>query len=154
LRKAYQSFAKTTDRPTLVILRSHIAWGSPNKIDTHEAHGAPLGEDEIRLTKEAYGWPADEKFLVPDDVRTHFQQGIGARGKQAFDAWQKSFAEYASKHPDLAQQWQQMERGELPEGWDADIPEFPADDKGVASRTSSGKVLNTIAARVPWLIGG
>jgi transketolase len=154
LRKAYATFAKTNDRPTLVILRSHIAWGSPNKVDTHEAHGAPLGEDEIRLTKEAYGWPADEKFLVPDDVVEHFREGIGARGQQAFDAWQKSFAEYAKKHPELARQWQQMERGELPEGWDADIPVFPADAKGVASRTSGGKVLNSIAARVPWLIGG
>jgi transketolase len=154
LRKGYQAFAKTSDRPTMIILRSHIAWGSPNKVDTHEAHGAPLGEEEIRLTKEAYGWPADEKFLVPDEVRTHFQQGIGTRGKQAFDAWQKQFADYAKKHPELAREWQQMDRGQLPEGWDADIPVFPADAKGMASRISGGKVLNAIAARVPWLIGG
>jgi transketolase len=154
LREAYQNFARTSDRPTIIIVRSHIAWGSPNKIDTHEAHGAPLGDEEVRLTKEAYGWPASEKFLVPGDVVEHFRGGIGARGQQAFDAWQKQFAEYARKHPELARQWQQMERGELPDNWDADIPVFATDAKGVASRTSSGKVLNTIAARVPWLIGG
>ena len=154
LRKAYQQFAATQDRPTLVIVRSHIAWGAPNKQDTHEAHGSPLGSDEIKLTKQAYGWPADAQFLVPNEVTAHFRQGIGARGAKAFGAWQASFAEYAKEFPGLAAQWQLMEQGKLPAGWDQDIPTFPTDAKGVASRTSSGKVLNAVAARVPWLIGG
>lgn len=154
LRQAYQNFTQTADRPTLVVLRSHIAWGSPNKVDTHEAHGAPLGEDEIKLTKQAYGWPADAKFLVPPEVTAHFQQGIGARGRKLHGEWRSRFEQYAKQHPDLAKQWQQMDGGELPAGWDADIPTFPADAKGVASRTSSGRVLNAIAAKVPWLIGG
>jgi transketolase len=154
LRRAYQEFQKTTDRPTLIIVRSHIAFGAPNKVDTHEAHGAPLGEEEVRLTKAAYGWPQEEKFLVPGDVIAHFKQGIGTRGPRAHAQWNKQLAEYRQKHPLLAAEIDLIERGELPAGWQEAIPSFPPDAKGVASRTSSGKVLNAVAAKIPWLIGG
>jgi transketolase len=154
LRAAYQSFQKTTDRPTLIIVRSIIGWGAPHKANTEHAHGSPLGDDEVRATKVAYGWPADEKFLVPPEVPAHFAAGVGQRGQQAHAAWNKKFAEYAQAHADLAQQWQQMSQRELPTGWDSELPVFPTDAKGVASRISSGKVLNAVAKHVPWLIGG
>lgn len=154
IRGALKTFRETTDRPTLIIVRSHIAYGAPNKQDTAEAHGAPLGEDEIRATKAFYGWPEDEHFLVPEEVRKHFADGVGARGAKLSSAWRKTFLQYAEKHPELAEQWRRMEARELPPEWDATIPTFPADPKGVASRASSGKVLNAIAERVPWLIGG
>jgi len=154
LRGAYKSFLATDDRPTLVIVRSHIAYGAPNKHDTAEAHGAPLGADEVRLAKRAYGWPEDAQFLVPREVLDHFGQGIGQRGRKLSSQWHKKFDEYTKKHADLAAEWRLMERRELPEGWDADLPKFPTDAKGVATRISSGKVLNAIAAKVPWLIGG
>ncbi len=117
-------------------------WGSPNKANTHGAHGAPLGPDEIKLTKQAYGWPDDQSFLVPDEVREHFRNGIGARGKRQHETWNNNFADYARKYPDAAAEWKQLESGELPAGWDKDIPEFPADPKGLATRVSGGKVLN------------
>ena len=154
LRKAYRAFRETSDRPTLIIVRSHIAWGAPNKQDTHEAHGAPLGAEEVRLAKRAYGWPEDKQFYVPDEVLENFSQGIGERGPKLSERWRKSYADYAARFPEQDHQLQQMQRRELPEGWDQDIPHFPADAKGVASRISSGKVLNAIARRVPWLIGG
>jgi transketolase len=147
--------AKTcTDRPTLIIVDSHIAYGAPHKQDTSAAHGEPLGEDEIKATKRNYGWPEDAKFLVPPEVSQNFKQGIGKRGAQEHAAWKAKFAQYNSKYPELADQLDKMQHRELPNGWDKDIPTFPADPKGLAGRDSSGKVLNAIARNVPWLLGG
>jgi transketolase len=147
-------FRKTVGRPTLIILDSHIGWGSPHRQDTAAAHGEPLGDDEVRLTKRAYGWPEDAKFLVPDGVREHFTAGIGARGEAAHQAWRKLFATYRLKFPDLATQVEQMQRRELPAGWDKHLPQFEPDAKGVAGRDASGQVLNALAQSVPWFIGG
>jgi transketolase len=154
LSRAFQTFKNTTDRPTLIIVDSHIAYGAPTKQDTHGAHGEPLGEEEIRLTKRNYGWPEDAKFLVPDEVRQHFADGMGARGQALRDAWFVQFEAYKEAYPELADQLYRMQHRQLPEGWDKDLPVFPADAKGDASRNSSGKVLNAIAQNVPWLIGG
>jgi transketolase len=154
LRRAFQVAQKEKERPTLIIVDSHIAWGAPNKQDTHAAHGEPLGEEEIKLTKRNYGWPEDEKFLVPDEVRSHFQQGIGARGKLERDDWFRRLEDYRQVYPALADNLTRMQKRELPEGWDKDIPTFDADPKGMAGRDASGKVLNAIAKNVPWLIGG
>jgi transketolase len=154
LRRAFHTFHETTDRPTLIIVDSHIAYGAPNKQDTSAAHGEPLGEDEIRATKRNYGWPEDAKFLVPDGVTDRFRAGIGTRGKELRDAWFAKVAKYREKHPDLADQLYRMQHRQLPEGWDRDWPTFPADAKGLATRDSSGKVLNVAAKNVPWLIGG
>lgn len=154
LRAALQMFRQTEDRPTLIIMRSVIAWGAPNKADTHGAHGAPLGEDEIRATKAVYGWPEDEKFLVPDEVIEDFRQGVGARGDRARRAWEEKLEAYSRQYADLAAELEMIRYGKLPEGWDGELPEFEADPKGVASRASSGKVLNAIAQKIPWMIGG
>ena len=154
LRAAIARFHQTTDRPTLVIVRSIIGYGAPNKQNSHEAHGAPLGEAEVRLAKRAYGWPEEEKFLVPEEVREHFRQTLGQRGKQVYSQWQAKFQQYQHSYPDLAAQLLMMQQGKLPEGWDGDIPTFPADAKGMASRASSGKVLNAVAKRIPWMLGG
>ncbi len=153
-RNALKAFRETTDRPTLIICRSHIAWGAPNAQDTADAHGAPLGEDEVRLTKKAYGWPEDEHFRVPDEVVVHFGDGIGARGRRLREAWDATLTRYRAKYPDLAAEIDLIRSGRLPESWDADVRQFPADAKGVASRASSGKVLNQVAKNVPWLLGG
>ncbi|HLG16405.1 MAG TPA: transketolase [Blastocatellia bacterium] len=154
LERAFKTFKSTSDRPTLIIVDSHIAWGAPNKQDTHAAHGEPLGEEEIRLTKRNYGWPEDAKFLVPDEVREHFAEGIGRRGASLREAWLAKFEEYTKSFPELADRLSRMQRRELPEGWDKDLPVFPADAKGVAGRDASAKVLNAVAKNVPWLIGG
>jgi transketolase len=154
LARAFETFHKTTDRPTLIIVDSHIGYGSPHKQDTNAAHGEPLGEEEVRLTKEFYGWPEDAKFLVPEGVREHFRDGIGKRGHDARARWEKMFAEYSQKYPELADRLHRMQRRELPDGWDKNLPTFPADPKGVATRDSSGKVLNTLAENIPWLMGG
>jgi len=154
LRGALEAFGQSTDRPTLVIVRSHIAWGAPNAQDTAAAHGAPLGGEEVRLAKAAYGWPEEEQFLVPEEVPAHFQQGIGTRGRQLRQAWEAKFDQYAKRYPELAEQLGLMARRGLPDGWDAGIQQFEPDAKGIASRGSSGKVLNQVAARVPWLLGG
>jgi transketolase len=154
LDRAFREFRATTDRPTFISVRSHIGYGSPNKQDTYSAHGSPLGEEEVRLTKRAYGWPEDAQFLVPDEVVAGFRDGIGKRGRDLRSAWDETFGAYARQYPDLADQLNHMQRRTLPEGWDADIPTFPADEKGLAGRVASGKVLNTIAQRVPWLLGG
>ncbi|MCX4164940.1 MULTISPECIES: transketolase [Paraburkholderia] len=143
-----------TDKPTLIVVHSIIGWGAPHKQDTSAAHGEPLGVEEIKLAKRFYGWPEDSSFLVPDGVYAHFQEGIGARGKAAREQWQASFEAYAAKYPALAEEFRAIEAHTLPEGWDADIPTFDADEKGIASRDSSGKVLNAIAKRLPWMIGG
>jgi transketolase len=154
IETALQVFKRTTDRPTFIILDSHIGYGSPHKQDTAEAHGEPLGEDEVRLAKRSYGWPEDAKFLVPDGVREHFAAGIGARGAKARRQWADLFASYASKNPELANEIDLMQRRELPEGWDQNLPVFPADPKGVAGREASGKVLNILAQNIPWFLGG
>ena len=154
LDRAFQSFKNERERPTLIIVDSHIAYGAPHKQDTSAAHGEPLGEDEIRATKRRYGWPEDAKFLVPDGVRECFQAQLGARGRAARDAWRALFDTYAARYPAEADAVQRMQRRELPDGWDADIPSFPADAKGLAGRDASAKVLNAIAPRVPWLVGG
>lgn len=151
---ALNSFHENADRPTLVLVKTHIGYGSPNKQDTHGAHGEPLGAEEVKLTKRVYGWPEDSQFLVPDGVYEHFRQGVGKRGAEARAAWDKKFAEYQAKYPDLAAQVNTFEKRGLPAGWDKDIPTFPADAKGLATRDSSGKVLNAIAKNVPWVIGG
>ncbi len=154
LARAFETFQKTTDRPTLIIVDSHIGYGSPHKQDTNAAHGEPLGEEEVRLTKKFYGWPEDAKFLVPEGVREHFQDGVGKRGHDARTQWEKMFGEYSQKYPELADRLHRMQRHELPDGWDKNLPTFPADAKGIATRESSGKVLNVLAQNIPWLIGG
>ena len=154
LERALQVFKSTTDRPTLIIVDSHIAYGAPHKQDTSGAHGEPLGEEEVRLAKKTYGWPEDAKFLVPEGVREHFKAGMGERGQQLRDAWMKRFEEYKAEYPDLADQLYRMLHRQLPEGWDKDLPTFPTDAKGLATRDSSGRVLNKLALNVPWLMGG
>jgi transketolase len=154
LERAYNNFLQTNDRPTLIVVNSHIGYGSPGKQDTNEAHGEPLGDKETRLAKKNYGWPEDATFLVPDGVLEHFQFGIGKRGHELRQNWKKLFDSYANKYPELAAELKQMQRRELPKGWDKDLPSFPADAKGMATRDSSGKVLNAIAQNVPWLVGG
>jgi transketolase len=154
LEHAFRSFKETTDRPTLIIIDSHIAYGAPHKQDTSAAHGEPLGEEEVKLTKRNYGWPEDAQFLVPEGVRPHFQAGIGQRGAALHAAWMELFEEYRRRYPDLADQSQRMFRRQLPDGWDKNLPTFPADPKGLATRDSSGQVLNALAKNVPWLIGG
>lgn len=153
LDRVLQTASKETERPSLIIVDSHIAWGAPNKQDTSAAHGEPLGEEEIRLTKERYGWPPEAKFLVPDEVSKYTDRSV-ARGRKAEDEWNGRLAAYKAAHPALAEEWDCMQRGELPSGWDQGIPTFPPDEKGVAGRDASQKVLNAIAPRVPWLIGG
>jgi transketolase len=154
IEEALAAFRRTQGRPTLIILHSHIGYGSPHKVDTAAAHGDPLGEEEVRLTKRAYGWPEDAKFLVPDGVREHFDAGIGERGAAARESWESLFAGYRRQFPDLADEIDRMQRRELPDGWEHNLPSFPADSKGVAGRDASGKVLNVLAQNIPWLLGG
>ncbi|MFN0058141.1 MAG: transketolase [Planctomycetota bacterium] len=154
LSRAFELHQRTTDRPTLIIVDSHIAYGSPNKQDSSAAHGEPLGEDEIRLTKRNYRWPEDSKFHVPPEVTEHFRAGIGARGAAARATWLKLSACYEQAHPQLAHELQCVQRRELPEHWNAGLPEFPADEKGLAGRDASSKVLNVLARNIPWLVGG
>jgi transketolase len=146
--------AKAQKKPSLIVLDSHIGYGAPNKQNTAAAHGEPLGVDEIKLAKKFYGWPEDSQFLVPDGVLEDFKAGIGARGASLFSDWQKKFQAYQAAYPELAKQLLQMQSGELPENWDAELPVFDADPKGVAGRVASSKVLNAIAKKIPWLIGG
>ncbi len=151
---ALKVFHRTKGRPTLIILDSHIGYGSPHRQDTAAAHGEPLGPDEVRYTKRTYGWPEDAQFLVPDGVREHFANGIGMRGASARQAWVNLFAAYRTRYPDLATEIEQMQRRELPMGWNRNLPVFPADPKGMAGREVSGKVLNVLAQNIPWLLGG
>ena len=151
--RAIETAARETSRPSLIIVDSHIGYGAPTKQDTHAAHGEPLGEEEIRLTKGRYGWPADAKFLVPEAAATHFREAL-ARGQQAEAQWNERFAAYAQAEPALAEDWRLLQSRSLPQAWDQDLPTFPADPKGPASRESSGKVLNAAAKTVPWLVGG
>ena len=154
LREALQRFKKTVARPSLIIVDSHIAYGAPTKQDTSAAHGEPLGENEIRATKRRYGWPEDAKFLVPPEVVDDFKAGIGKRGGQLRADWMDLFTAYSKQYPELAAETLAIQHREPPKDWDAEIPTFPPDPKGLASRDSSGKVLNAIAKRHPWLIGG
>jgi len=147
-------FRETKGRPTLIILDSHIGYGAPHKHDTAAAHGEPLGDEEVRLTKRSYGWPEEAQFLVPDGVREHFAAGVGARGAAARSRWTALFASYRAAHPELAAEIDQMQRRDLPAGWDRNLPVFPADAKGIAGREASGKVLNVLAQNIPWLLGG
>ncbi len=151
--RAFAAFRAEDERPTLVVVHSHIGYGTPVE-DTPKAHGEPLGLEGVKAAKRFYGWPEDADFLVPDGVREHFAEGIGTRGREAREAWETRFEEYRAVFPDLADEIERMQRRELPDGWDADIPEFAADEKGLASRDSSGQVLNAVAERVPWLVGG
>lgn len=154
LQSALDAFKACNDKPTLVIVRSVIGFGSPNKANTHGAHGAPLGDDEIKLTKQAYGWPEDEKFLVPDGVQDYFAQTLGQRGAAASSEWDTLFASYKAKFSKEGAELDALIARKLPEGWDSGITDFPADEKGLATRVSSGKVLNMLAPNLPWLIGG
>ena len=151
--RALENARAQTRRPSLILLRTHIGYGSPHKQDSFEAHGSPLGVEEVRLTKERLGWPTEPPFYLPEPVRAHFLQAL-ARGAWAEAAWQEKFSAYARAHPELAMELQQRLRGELPAGWDADIPRFPADAKGIASRVASGRIMNAIAPRLPALLGG
>src|SRR5262249_9761901 len=146
---ALRVFQRTSDRPTFIVLDSHIGYGSPNKQGTSAAHGEPLGEEEVRLTKRYYGWPEDSRFLVPDGVYQHFSEGIGARGTRARREWTQLFADYRAKYPDLANEIDRMERRDLPSGWELNLPVFPADAKGLAGREASGQVLNVLAQNIP-----
>ncbi|MGO9517867.1 MAG: transketolase, partial [Candidatus Korobacteraceae bacterium] len=152
IEHALAIFRETKHRPTFIVLDSHIGYGSPHKQDTSAAHGEPLGEDEVRLCKRAYGWPEDAKFLVPDGVYEHFAAGIGAHGAQAHAEWTSLFAKYKAQYPELANEIERMQRRELPEGWDRNLPVFPADPKGMAGRDASSKVLNVLAQNIPWFL--
>ena len=154
LASGYENFLKSKDRPTLIVVDSHIGYGSPHKQDSYEAHGEPLGEAEVKLVKKNYGWPEDAKFLVPDGVYDQFKNGVGKRGADARAAWKSKFEEYQKQFPQQADQLNRMQSGQLPDGWDKDLPNFPADPKGMATRESSGKTLNALAKNIPWLIGG
>jgi len=154
IEHALDIFRKTKGRPTFIVLDTHIGYGSPNKQDTAAAHGEPLGDEEVRLTKRSYGWPEDEKFLVPDGVYDHFAAGVGARGASVRRNWTVLFNSYRSQFPELANQVELMQRRELAAGWDRDLPVFPADAKGIAGREASGQVLNVLARNIPWFLGG
>ena len=153
VEKALHDFRAENERPTLVVVHSHIGYGTDVE-DTPKAHGEPLGPEGVKAAKRFFGWPEDAEFLVSEGVYAHFAEGIGTRGKDAREAWQELVNEYRATYPELADEIDRMQRRELPDGWDADIPSFPADEKGIASRDSSGQVLNAVAARVPWLLGG
>ncbi|MES3091770.1 transketolase [Sphingomonas aerolata] len=153
LSRAIETFKATTDKPTFIVVHSVIGYGSP-KAGSEKAHGEPLGDENIRLTKQAYGWPEDKSFYVPDGVIEHFNGAIAERGAKLRDEWVALTDKYRDAYPELSAELDLLLKDELPEGWDADIPVFEADPKGVASRDSGGKVLNAIAAKVPWLIGG
>lgn len=154
LAAALETFKKTTGKPTFIAVKGIIGYGAPHKQNTEHAHGEPLGDDEIKAAKKFYGWPEDAKFLVPDGVYDHFKKGVGARGAAAHKAWDQSFAAYKTKHADLAGQFELMQERKLPADWEKALPAFPADPKGMATRDSSGKVLNAVAKAVPWIVGG
>jgi len=154
LADAYTHALSIKDRPKLIIVNSHIGYGSPHRQDTKEAHGEALGEEEVKLTKRFYGWPEDAKFLVPDGVRENFRDVMGKRGRQLRGQWNALFSKYSTQHPDLAAQFGRMQRRQPADGWDKDLPTFAPDAKGIATRDSSSKVLNAIAKNDPWLMGG
>jgi transketolase len=151
--RALRAAQAEQERPSLILVRTHIGYGSPNKQDTFEAHGSPLGKEEVKLTKQALGWPLDPPFYIPENALARFRLAL-ENGKQAEAEWKMRFSEYSKMFPDLAREFQQAMSGELPDGWDTNITAFPADPKGMATRVASGKVLNAIARKLPWLIGG
>jgi transketolase len=153
VERALHDFKAEHERPTLIVVHSHIGYGTLVE-DTPKAHGAPLGPEGVKATKRFLGWPEDAQFLVPDGVYEHFADGVGARGREARQAWEATFEAYRAAHPELADELERIQRRDLPDEWDADIPTFPPDPRGIASRESSGQVLNAVAGRVPWLIGG
>ena len=153
LGKAIETFKATDDKPTFVVVHSVIGYGSP-KAGSEKAHGEPLGEENVRITKQAYGWPEEKSFYVPDGVAAHFHDAIADRGGKLREDWEAMLTKYKTAHPDLGGELALMLGDKLPDGWDADIPVFPTDEKGIASRDSGGKVLNAIVGKVPWLIGG
>jgi transketolase len=152
LAQAFAAFRKTDDRPTFILVHSIIGWGSP-RAGSEKAHGEPLGADNVKATKAAYGWP-DKDFYVPDGVVSHFNGEIAGRGKPLREEWEASFAKYKGDYPELGMELDLILANKLPDGWDADIPTFDADEKGIASRDAGGKVLNAIVGRLPWLVGG
>jgi transketolase len=154
LDKAFEEFRGEEGRPTLIVVDSHIGWGSPHKQDTPEAHGEPLGAEEVRETKAAYGWPEDAEFYVPDGVKEHFAAGVGRRGAELRAAWEERLAAFAAESPELAAEIEATQKRALPDGWDTDIPSFDPDEKGLATRKASNQVEDAIAARVPWLLAG
>ena len=153
LERAIQTACKESERPTLIIVDSHIAYGSPTKQDTHGAHGEPLGEEEIRATKKVYGWDPDKKFFVPDEVKNYRAQSL-AKGRQFEAEWNQKFSAYSAAYPERAKQFQMMQNREIPAGWERALPTFAADTKGLAGREANNKILNAIAAQIPWLMGG
>jgi len=154
LERAFKSVQAITDRPSLIIVDSHIAWGAPHKHDTSAAHGEPLGEEEVRLTKRSYGWPEDKTFYVPEEAKAHFRDSLLKRGGQARKDWFEKYEKYKKLYPELAEQLNCMQKRELPQKWANGLPDFAPDPKGLATRDSSSNVLNAIALNVPWLLGG
>ena len=154
LERAYHGFLSTEDRPTLIIVHSHIGYGAPHKQDLPEAHGEPLGEEEVRLTKEFFGFDPAQDFVVPDGVRQHFSAQLGARGARLNAEWQDTFQRYRNQYPDLAEQVVCMSKRGLPSGWEAALPDFPPSATGLSTRDASGRVLNAVAERIPWIVGG
>src|SRR5262249_30849882 len=152
--RAVEIFRVTKDRPTLIIVDSIIGYGAPHKQNTAAAHSDALGAEEVKLAKRFYGWPEDAQFLVPDGVYESFRDGIGRRGRAGRDDWIKTFEAYKSAHAQAAREVETLLHGKLPEQWDRELPTFPPDEKGLATREASGKVLGAIAKTVPWLIGG
>jgi transketolase len=151
--RALRAARGEAERPSLILVRTHIGYGSPHKQDSFESHGSPLGADEVRLTKEKLGWPMEPPFYIPERAREHFREAI-QRGKLAETEWRDKFSAYTRAFPELAEAFRQVLRGELPDGWDRDIPVFPADAKGLATRVAGGRVMNAVASRLPALIGG
>jgi transketolase len=154
IRAAFEQFKSTNDKPTLIILKSIIGFGSPNKENSHAAHGAPLGEDEVALTKQAYGWPTEPNFFIPEGVIEHFQSGVGARGQALSEQWHIDLAAYTTANPKEAAELEAIWRGALPANWEDGIPCFSEDAQGLATRVSSGQVLNSLAEKYPWMLGG
>jgi transketolase len=154
LRRAFELFESTSDRPTLIIVDSHIGYGAPEVQDTAAAHGEPLGEEEARAAKRFYGWPEDAQFLIPDGVVERFAEGVGARGRAAREEWERMFERYRSEHPEPAAEIECMQRRALPHGWDTGLPSFPPDEKGLATRAASGQAMNKVAENVRWVVGG
>ena len=153
IKRAFHTFKAERDRPTIIVVHSHIGYGSPVE-DSPKAHGEPFGVEGCKATKRFFGFPEDEDFYVPDGVYDHFAAGIGATGREARDAWHTMFEKYRVEYPDLADELERIQRRELPAGWESALPTFPADEKGIASRDSSGRVLNAVAQAVPWVVGG
>ncbi len=152
--RALERFKKAKDRPTLIVVHSHIGYGAPHKQDTSAAHGEPLGPEEVRLTKEFFGFSPEESFVVPPAVREHFAAGMGARGSRLRQEWDEMFARYKAQYPDLGDNIERMNKRELPAGWEKALPTFPPSPTGISTRDASGKVLNAVAQKVPWLVGG